>query len=212
MTYHRADIGRPADYRVSVRVRNNRLLRAIEATGAESVAAWCRDAKLPQTQVNALITMRTAARLQSGEWSACALAVANALRQLPEDLFSEQQQHAPLAVRQVDREVDAADLAGLLSAPPTPECLLLTGEANSVVDAMLAALPPRERTVIEARLGLDGDNDEKRLDEVGALIGVSRERVRQIEMKALRRMRQWCDHRKFDGRAALQQLARSRDA
>jgi RNA polymerase primary sigma factor len=51
----------------------------------------------------------------------------------------------------------------------------------------LEALPDNRRRVIELRYGLDGE-DPRTLDEVGQLVGVTRERVRQIETEALQRL------------------------
>lgn len=47
---------------------------------------------------------------------------------------------------------------------------------------------PREAAVIRARFGL-GDNDPKTLDEIGLEFGVTRERIRQIESKAISKLR-----------------------
>ena len=52
----------------------------------------------------------------------------------------------------------------------------------------LQTLTPRERRVIELRFGLIGDKDET-LTSIGREIGVTRERIRQIESKALRKLR-----------------------
>jgi RNA polymerase primary sigma factor len=52
----------------------------------------------------------------------------------------------------------------------------------------LQTLTPRERRVIELRFGLVGDKDET-LTSIGREIGVTRERIRQIESKALRKLR-----------------------
>jgi RNA polymerase primary sigma factor len=48
-------------------------------------------------------------------------------------------------------------------------------------------LPSRERDVIQLRYGIDGD-DPKSLEEIGRTLGVTRERVRQIESQALARL------------------------
>ncbi len=53
---------------------------------------------------------------------------------------------------------------------------------------LLDALSPRERGVLELRFGLK-DGQSRTLEEVGKLFGVTRERVRQIEAKALRKLR-----------------------
>ena len=62
---------------------------------------------------------------------------------------------------------------------------------NHLTEA-LDALDPRERRILEMRFGL-GDEDEHTLEEVGQVFNLSRERVRQIEKKALQRLRhpQW---------------------
>ena len=53
---------------------------------------------------------------------------------------------------------------------------------------LLAKLPEKERKVIELRFGLGG-NEPKTLREIGDILGVSRERVRQLETRALRKLR-----------------------
>lgn len=53
---------------------------------------------------------------------------------------------------------------------------------------VLYTLTPRESNVIKMRFGLD-DGYEKSLEEVGKVFGVTRERIRQIEAKALRKLR-----------------------
>jgi RNA polymerase primary sigma factor len=52
----------------------------------------------------------------------------------------------------------------------------------------LGTLPDRERKVLQLRYGLDGDQDPKSLEEIGRLLGLTRERVRQIESRALQRL------------------------
>ena len=53
---------------------------------------------------------------------------------------------------------------------------------------LLDSLPPREREVLMRRYGLEGDEDET-LEEIGQSFSVSRERIRQIEAKALEKLR-----------------------
>ena len=59
---------------------------------------------------------------------------------------------------------------------------------EELVANVLATLPPREQEVLKMRFGL-GDGYSLTLEEVGLLFKVTRERIRQIEAKALRRLR-----------------------
>ena len=56
------------------------------------------------------------------------------------------------------------------------------------VGAVLDTLTPRERRVLQLRFGLI-DGHQRTLEEVGKRIGVTRERVRQVEVNALRKLR-----------------------
>src|SRR5712671_5154476 len=53
---------------------------------------------------------------------------------------------------------------------------------------VLDSLSPRERAIVALRFGLEGDNP-KTLEEIGAQFGVTRERIRQIQNEALRKLR-----------------------
>ena len=59
--------------------------------------------------------------------------------------------------------------------------------AESVKDALQLTLTERERMVIELRFGIN--NKRHSLDQIGKMIGLTRERVRQIESKALKKLR-----------------------
>src|SRR3989441_6512236 len=59
---------------------------------------------------------------------------------------------------------------------------------NALVHEMIETLDARERAILRQRFGLDGD-DRKTLEEIGAQFGVTRERIRQIEEIALKKLR-----------------------
>ncbi len=69
-----------------------------------------------------------------------------------------------------------------------PETLFQESEIGSLVDDWLAQLSERQRSVIERRYGLNGA-DVATLDTIAGDLGLTRERVRQIQMEALERLR-----------------------
>ena len=60
---------------------------------------------------------------------------------------------------------------------------------QAIVERWLARLNEKQREVVERRFGLNG-HDKGTLEDVGIAIGVTRERVRQIQMDAMKRLRQ----------------------
>jgi RNA polymerase primary sigma factor len=52
----------------------------------------------------------------------------------------------------------------------------------------VAELPEREQQILKLRYGLNGESDPKSLEEIGRILGITRERVRQLEAEALRRL------------------------
>ncbi len=89
----------------------------------------------------------------------------------------------------VDSEGDSelGDLLEQTGLPDTDELLLRESFSRALGDA-LAELPARERKVLELRFGL-ADDQPKTLREIGEVMGLSRERVRQIESRALNKLR-----------------------
>ena len=55
------------------------------------------------------------------------------------------------------------------------------------IDRVLSTLTPREEKVLRMRLGI-GEKSNHTLEEVGHVLGLTRERIRQIEAKALRKL------------------------
>ena len=66
------------------------------------------------------------------------------------------------------------------------------------VKEILGELKPRERRILEMRFGLDG-GETHTLEEVGTKFGVTRERIRQIEAKALQKIRESKKSEKLKG-------------
>ncbi len=60
------------------------------------------------------------------------------------------------------------------------------------IQKMLNQLSPKERDVLIMRYGLDDDGNRKTLEEIGSRYGVSRERIRQIENRAISKLKKLC--------------------
>jgi RNA polymerase primary sigma factor len=82
-----------------------------------------------------------------------------------------------------------ASLGDLFSAGgPSTEDEAEGALRHDAVRRAVAKLPERERAVVELRFGLIGDNGPASLEAIGKQLGLTRERVRQIETEALRRL------------------------
>jgi RNA polymerase primary sigma factor len=83
-------------------------------------------------------------------------------------------------------DVSFGDLIAGENAEPVEEVhVSLTERA---VRNAVETLPEREREVVKLRYGMNGDRDPQSLEEIGRTLGLTRERVRQIEAQALARL------------------------
>ncbi|WP_303907044.1 RNA polymerase sigma factor RpoS [Thiohalomonas denitrificans] len=81
-----------------------------------------------------------------------------------------------------------------------PSDLLQDSNLKTNISAWLTKLSDKQREVVERRFGLHG-HDVSTLEDVGNQIGVTRERVRQIQIEALRRMREIMEKEGYSGEA-----------
>lgn len=76
-----------------------------------------------------------------------------------------------------------------------PESLVSQESMLDDIKGMLEQLSPKERDVLILRFGLNNDGNKKTLDEIGSLYGVSRERIRQIENRAISKLKKLCKNK-----------------
>jgi RNA polymerase primary sigma factor len=99
---------------------------------------------------------------------------------------------AARAVTSLDRPVGeegATSFGELIPADePTPEETLHVSLDEQVLRQAIANLPDRHQEIVKLRFGLNGDTDPQSLEEIGRRLGLTRERVRQLEADALERL------------------------
>lgn len=187
------------DFRVNVRLFNNQMRERRERLGL-SASAFCEMHGVDYATYIYLESLKrsplTSGRGGFGKakpitWTPTAIKVAKALGAEPETLW-------PDAVLDIERRegelrVDAEQMAALISPPDplSPDRLLAAEETNDALKAALGCLSKREYEVIAQRYALDGteSGDGETLEQVANRLELSRERVRQIEAKAMRKLR-----------------------
>jgi RNA polymerase primary sigma factor len=99
----------------------------------------------------------------------------------------------PLSLESPVGDEDDSELGMFVEDESTPSPSQITYEnmLRERLDEALATLTPREARIIRLRFGL-GNHKPCTLEELGAKFGLTRERIRQIEGKALRRLRHPC--------------------
>src|ERR1051326_76599 len=96
----------------------------------------------------------------------------------------------PLSLETPVGEKDNSQLSDFIQSntAPSPSEATLNLIRREQIDEVLNKLTPRERDVLKMRFGLD-DGYARTLEEVGSRLHVTRERVRQIELRALKKLR-----------------------
>jgi RNA polymerase sigma factor (sigma-70 family) len=181
------------DYRIEVKVKNNKLLEKIEEAGYESVAAFCRACGLHQTAVGKFINMTQAPVNQlTGEYSQSFMKMVDFLRCMPEDIFPKAQMQQAMKVNKVTTKADIGDVHSLTTSLRTlalpPEEKMIFDEAQASIQRAMETLTPREQRVLMLRFGFH-DGIEHTFEDIAGQFGVSKDRIRQIQEKALRKMR-----------------------
>ena len=72
---------------------------------------------------------------------------------------------------------------------PTPEEHVFSQSDSEAIEKLLSRIDEREATILRLRYGLD-DEEPMTLKQIGAKIGLTRERVRQLEREAVKKLRE----------------------
>lgn len=176
--YNSSDSDRP-EYVIHAKLKNNLLLSRI-LERYSNVAEFCTQCGLSQSVVGEFINLKLSAITKMrADWRPSAIRIAQALSCEPDDLFSEEQKTVQLASNEAYVEMRSRQIASMTDP-------MLAIENAGLFDRILndGKLSDRQRNVLRLRYQFD-----KTLDEAAATLNVTRERVRQIEAKALSKLR-----------------------
>lgn len=176
-----------SDYRVRISVRNARLLRAIERAGHRPGAQFA--ATVGISYYGALLPYLNLTRsplTPDGLLRECAWNLCDFLNASPSDLWSDAQL-SPLKKNHSSIDLDADSVQALVCGSATTDPLQLAShtQAGRILQDAINSLTPREANVIREHFFVGST-----LDEIAETMDITRERVRQVENKALRKQRQ----------------------
>ena len=176
------------DYNVTVKVRNARILNALAKVDERAGNKLAKKLGVPYQQMLDLINLKIEPVDKHGDWLPSVLKLAELTHTMPVDLFSDAQYY-PLDVNVAQFEMGQEEVMQLLheSHAPDPYEVLEYKEMQQGIEDVIDSLTPREAEIIRLRFGIDCR--EHTMEEAGQAYGISRERVRQIEAKALRKLR-----------------------
>lgn len=175
------------DYRITVKVRNNRLLKAIEDHGAVVGGKWCASVGINYCTLNNLINMTYSPLDREGQLRPIATKLCEILDKLPEELWSNEQLY-PLEKNFSEMEMDYAQVCALLPEDERHVLLDTSGieqrQLRDMIEKALDTLTERQSKLLRMRY-FDGLT----IQETASALGVSHGRVLQIEQKAIRLLR-----------------------
>lgn len=181
------------DYRIEIKVRNNAVLKRIEELGYESVPAFCRENNLQYPVVNEIIAFKAPFYRKKGQINGSIIRLANALQVLPDYIYPPERRGTPLQRNKYITEVNKADLMQVSTslrtdALPVDDRKMLDDFRPTLQRLMIEGLTPKEHRVLDMRFGLTS-GEEQTLEDVANTFNLSRERIRHIEAKAMRKMK-----------------------
>lgn len=181
----------PAAYQVTARIRNNRLLAGLEAQFGKGVTIHeaARRLGVSPDAVWRLLAMKWWPwNAYRQAWAASAVQIARGLHLAEDYLFDPELYGRPAQTITLEMDRPALEATGMLALPMGPDDVQEDTERREKLAEVLQMLRPNEAVVLRRRFGLD-DGQEATFEAIGNDFGVGRERIRQIEAKALRKLR-----------------------
>jgi RNA polymerase sigma factor (sigma-70 family) len=169
--------------RATIKVRNNLLLTAIEKSGHAPGQKFAEKVGITYADLHGLISMKNTAIDKHGDIRPSVLKLMEFLGKMLHELFTDTQAYRSLEKNTSDVEIDEAQVMALMSHPLSMD----DKELQVAVDGAIGSIGERESRILRLRFGIDCS--EHTLAEVGVMEGISKDRVRQIQERALRKLR-----------------------
>jgi len=128
-------------------------------------------------------------RTDYGSFISIVREVAECLGCSPEDLFNEDQLNMSLEKSTFECLLNQEQMERLERGHPDATVTIEVNERKALLNDALGRLSERDREVIQLRYGIGRDDDSLTLAEIAAKYGVAGERIRQIEKRAIRKLR-----------------------
>jgi DNA-directed RNA polymerase sigma subunit (sigma70/sigma32) len=180
------------DYRVEIKIRNNRLLEKIEDAGYKNISQFSKAVKVGADTIGKYINMQRAPIHKiTGEYSLPFMRVVDFLKCLPEDIFPKSRMSEPLKSNSVSFKGNEGDIKNLTSSLASiatdPEKKMIVDEAHKAIQDSMYALTPKQHRVLTLLYGLNGE-EPKTFKEIGEEFGVTGQRIIDINKKALQKL------------------------
>ena len=163
-------------YNVQIRVRNNHILKRIRNQYG-SASKMCKGTGISVQKVSSLVGFRERPFLNDGSLSTAAEDLCSALGATPEELWPDEM--SEIVAKKATYELELSHAQALSLCSSAEENVI----AKQLIEKWSECLSDRQRMALEAFCS------DVTLEEAGKEMGLSRERVRQLQQRALRKMR-----------------------
>jgi RNA polymerase sigma factor (sigma-70 family) len=178
------------DYRLEIKIKNNYLFTKMQEYGIKNAAQLAEAIGSNPTSISRYLNLLVPAYEKNGRLTKIAKKLCDFFFCSVEELFPAEHLENALDKNIVVTEKNKHELLpSRMLETNDPSIALMEEEiALGVKQSLAKALNEKEQKILALRFGLDGEVSHTLL-ETAELFGVSRERIRQIEAKALRKLR-----------------------
>ena len=183
------------EYNVKVTVRNNLIIKAIKDFGYTNLNNFAKATGVSISGLYGLVNLMEPPIGVKGEFSKSAQALMEVLGACPSELWTDEQLTLRLDSNRTERvmskealQITLQSSARSLIGLDYPEQEMVEEDMTRIMKDKLDSLTPREAKILRLRFGFD-DTPAHTLEEVGKIFKVTREQIRHIEARALRKLR-----------------------